>query len=159
MNTLSTFAIAALVAAGVAAPASAASFTPENTFFSATGPVTISTPQGNLACTMTAQGIVTGGGEVEFLNASLSGNTADPTDCFTNTFALTPYYVIGKATRQGEILGVSGFGNIFSPCGPGGLAFSADDTGVWTLKTTTLQGGCTISGSLTTSPAITIAPQ
>jgi len=155
MNTLSTAAIAALVSAGLAAPALASSFTPKNTNFSAVGPVTITTPLGTMQCTVTFEAVTTGTGEVEFINASLNGS-AD--NCFTNSFASTPYYVAGKSTRLGKILGVSGFGNLFSPCGPGALPFTVSDTGVWTLKTTTLAGSCTISGSLTTGPAIRIAP-
>ena len=155
MSTLSTLAIAASVSASLAAPASASSFMPKNTNFSAVGPVTITTNRGSMACTVTFEAVTTGGGEVEFINASLNGS-AD--DCFENSFAGTPYYVTAKGTQQGKILAVSGFGPVFSPCGPGALPFKADKTGVWSLKTTTLAGNCTISGSLTTSPAIRIAP-
>ena len=155
MSTLSTLAMAALVAAGLAAPASAASFTPKNTNFSAVGPVTITTPQGSMACTVTFEAVNTGGGEVEFINASLNGSD---TNCFENSFAGTPYYVVAKGTDRGKILGVSGFGPVFSPCGPGALSFKVSKTDVWTLETTNLTGSCTISGALTTSPVIKIAP-
>jgi hypothetical protein len=156
MRTHSTLAIAALAAAGLAAPALASSFTPTNAYFSAVGPVTITTPQGTMQCTVTFVAVTTGGGEVEFLNASLNGS-AD--SCFENSFAGNPWYVTAKGTRQGKILAVSGFGNIFSPCGPGALAFTADNnTSVWTLEATTLPGNCTVSGSLTISPATKIVP-
>jgi hypothetical protein len=147
--------MAALVAAGVAAPALASSYTPKNTNFSAVGPVTITTPQGTMACTVTFEAVNTGGGEVEFINASLNGSD---TNCFENSFVGNPWYVTTKGTDRGKILGVSGFGPVFSPCGPGALPFKVSKTGVWTLETTTLAGSCTISGSLTTSPVIKIAP-
>jgi hypothetical protein len=155
MSTRSTLAIAALVAAGLAAPALAASFAPKNTNFLASGPVTIITPQGVLNCTLTSDAVVTGGGEVEFINASFTGSEDA---CFENSFSQTPYYVIAKGMRRGKILGVSGSGNLLGACGPGALPFTAAKTGVWTLEKTTLPGGCKISGSLTTSPAITVAP-
>jgi hypothetical protein len=155
MSRLSTLAITAFFAAGLAAPALASSYIPKNTNFAAIGPVTITTPQGSMACTVTFEAVNTGGGEVEFINASLNGSD---TNCFENSFAGTPYYVVAKGTDRGKILEVSGFGPVFSPCGPGALSFRISKTNVWTLETTTLVGNCTISGSLTTSPVIKIAP-
>jgi hypothetical protein len=156
MRTLSTVVVAGVAAAGLAAPALASSFTPTNAFFTAVGPVTITTPQGTMQCTVTFVAVTTGGGEVEFLNASLNGSDDN---CFENSFAGNPWYVTAIGTRQGKILAVSGFGAVFSPCGPGALPFSADNkTSVWTLKNATLPGNCTVSGSLTISPATMIVP-
>jgi hypothetical protein len=155
MSRLSTLAFALLVPAGLATPALASLYTPRNTNFSAIGPVTITTQQGVMNCTVTFQGVTTGRGELEFINASFNGSEDA---CFENSFVGNPYYVPANGTKRGKILGVSGFGSLLGSCGPGNLPFVAGKTGVWTLKKTTLPGGCTVSGSVTTSPAITILP-
>jgi len=116
--------------------------------------VTITTPNGPQACTLTSEGVTTGEGVAEFINASLTGGSDV---CFTTFFAGAPYAVTPTGLRRGKIQRVATTGSIGS-CGPGTLRFSVNKTGVWTVDPTSLAGGCTISAALATSPRITIAP-
>jgi hypothetical protein len=153
MKTLTALAAVGLVAFGFVNSASAFSFSPISTKFKATGTTTLMKDGASVSCTVNLKGVVNKKGGAAFNSAVFSGSAA----CTEAQAAGLPWMLKATGAGVGKIDGVS----IASPlgaCGPSNVAITVSGAGVFAFNNAKLTGGCVVTGSYKTKPAITIVP-
>jgi hypothetical protein len=152
MKTLAAIAMAGLTTFGAVGSAAAFSFSPPDTPLKLRGTLTITGPQGAFQCEVVWRG--TSGHPRPQLFQAIS-------DCRYNPTSL-PWRLRATALNKATILDFAFVPipgqDALGPCGPGDLFAKVSSTGVWSFKNSPLPGGCTINGSLTSDPPVTIVP-
>jgi uncharacterized protein YjbI with pentapeptide repeats len=148
MTTTKAIAAVCLVSLAFAGSASAAQrqFKPANTAFTATGSITVTSDSGSVPCNAVLSGTTVGGGSIT--GATLTGCSLTASDF---PWKMTSFSATGvnfdHVTFTGSPVGVCGPGRVKGILGKGGkitIAGAAD-------------GSCSVSSTLVTSPAISIA--
>jgi len=149
-----TLAASALAVFALAGTANAYSFTPTKTKFAATGTLMLTALGDTISCKTKLVGKTSSTGKASITSATFSGKSEicgliTPTDLPWKTTAKTAV----KATIMN--VAVSGAGQT---CGPSNVSITVSSGGAFTFNNATLSGGCSIDGTLQTSPVITITP-
>lgn len=157
MNALRAIAVAALVSVGLASAASAAqrTYQPANTSFTASGSWTVTGVGHSLAChTVLTGAIVNGAGSIT--GASFSGNAA----CAAVTATGLPWQMLsyGDSGTGINLTHVSLVGPMGGTCGPGRVKGILGVGGKLTIAGAGVPP-CSLSGTLATSPHVSIAPK
>jgi hypothetical protein len=142
-------AVLALVAAGAA---SAYSFTPTATNFTAQGSATFVMGGVSTTCAAAVQGKVNAKGVPMFNSVSLSGSSA----CAAIQATGLHWNLRASSLSAGRIMTAS-FVSASTTCGPGNIRIAVDGAGGISFSNAPL-GACTLSASLATSPALSIVP-
>jgi hypothetical protein len=150
MKAFVALAIASLTTFGTVSSAAAFSFSPPDTHFKLRGALTITDP--HTQCNAT---------RILWLATKSPKIDAAFSDCRYTPTGL-PWQVRATGLNRATIVGFAfvpdpGVDQI-GPCGPGNLFAKVSSTGVWTFKNSPLPGGCTINGSLTSDPPVTVVP-
>ncbi|MBA3810912.1 MAG: activator of alkane oxidation [Caulobacteraceae bacterium] len=151
----SIVAIAAIAALGLAGQASAFSLSPKNTNFTASGPTSLTANGITLACTSTFTGKTNKKGTGKITGFSAVGQPG----CTSVVGSNFPWNA--KATSATNIkftnvqVGIPSFG---INCGPGTVNSTDNASGQVTFNATLNPGNCQVSGTVQSSPAITIVP-
>jgi hypothetical protein len=143
-----------MVAVLWSAPAAAASFSPLNTRFTATGEIGLATGSAGFACTAVLKGKTGKKGHAKITSMVLSGS--DPHCAGTSATGL-PWKAKPASTVGAKISNVGFSGGGLGACGPGAAGVQVNGSGTWSFDDL-LPPNCIFSGSLSTSPPITIVP-
>ncbi len=153
MKTVIAIAAAGLMSFGIGAtPAAAYHLTPESTSFSGTGTTSATKNGVTLKCKAKFQGSVDSNGVGSVTSGTFSGQIG----CNTVTLGNLPWKSTAKGATKLTIANVA-FDSPIGNCGPGNLVVKLTD-GVIKFTNIALAGGCTVSGKITTSPALSIVP-
>ena len=155
MKVLSAVLIAGLTCVSLAGPARAFTFAPKSAGFTATGSVVIAKPTGQINCGMTAKGFTTAIGTAKITAASFTPGVAA---CANTAAQGLPWPAKAVGAGKGKIAHVSLIGAFTGACGPAVVPITVSGAGVWAFSNASLPGGCKISGSLHTTPHITVVP-
>lgn len=152
-------ALALLVAAAAAAPAYAVTVSPAGAI-SLTGATTLGKSGISVSCTANLVGTITSSGEITITSAKFTGNSL----CSVVTANKLPWTGAVLSTTALSLNNVSVDVNVpllGGICGPSPVAASITEN--TTLKETliglhsqVLSGGCTVSGTLQTTPFLTV---
>jgi hypothetical protein len=135
-----------------ASPAFAWHLIPESTDFTGSG-TTSSTLNGiTLKCTASLTGDTDSSGIGYITAGSFSGEVG----CSYVTLQNLPWTVTA-VTHLGVHLANVEFDTPIGNCGPGTLKVNLQSKGVFYYRKEAFPGGCTLSGTITTTPAITIS--
>ncbi len=153
MKALIATAAMSLATLGFATSASAFTFSPSHTKFKATGQVSLTQNGTTLACTANFRGATSATGrEGRIIAANFSGAGG----CTAIKANSLPWKVLPTSLSTIKIEQLS----LTSPqglCGPDPVQADLSG-GVISFNTTLLPGNCQFSGSLATTPTITIVP-
>jgi hypothetical protein len=128
---------------------------PASTKFTGTGPTSATTSGGvKLACTAKFAGSTTAAGVGKITSGSFTG----PLGCTSVTLGNLPWKAQALTAKTGEILNVE-FDTPIGNCGPGTLPASINGTGVISFNSTNLKGCSSVSGTIATTPHVTIVPK
>ena len=149
-----------LVAAAAAAalfamadPAEAFHFSPVATGFTASGTIGLAQGSVGYTCTMTAKGRTGKKGRAKINSVRLSGTDAH---CSGTSATGLPWRVKATGPGGGTMSNV-GFTGAVGTCGPSATGIQVSGSGAWSFDDL-LAPSCIFSGSLNTSPPITIVP-
>lgn len=137
------------------ATAAGFAFTPANTSFTASGTMALRTPSGNLNCSVQLGGKTTN--RAEITSATFSGDTG----CSDIMGAGLPWHLQASRMTSAHVRGVTLVSPSFGQCGQNEV-YAKVSGGTITLRDfLPSQTGqtCHINASLTSTPAITIAPK
>lgn len=155
MKSLSTLALATLATAAFAHSASAYTLSPTSTAFVAKGLAAVTLPAGGVVnCNLTFKGKTTTAGKAKITTVTI---TPGISACSTSTAGNLPWGVSAVSATAAKITNVT----LITPLGTAGPAtvkFSDNASGVWTITNASLAGGYKLNVTMTTTPAITIAP-
>jgi hypothetical protein len=145
--------VAGLVSFGIVGitPAAAYHLIPENKSFTGTGTTSATKSGITLKCTAKFTGSVNGTGVGSVTGGSFSGELG----CSAVTLGNLPWPAVATGATAGKISNVT-FNSPIGNCGPGTLPVTLKN-GVISFTNKSLAGGCTVSGSITTTPKISIA--
>ena len=152
MKSITTLAVAALATLGLATQASAVSFSPKSTAFTAKGPATLTKGATQFPCKAFISGRTDSTGVGHVFQASFTGSA----DCRTITAAGLPWRMKAHTLSRANILGVT-LSTSQGACGPGRVKPKITH-GDFRFKADPLTPDCIIDGSLSTSPRISIVP-
>ena len=147
-----TLAASTLALFALAGTASAYSFTPTKTSFAATGTLMLTAVGDTISCKTKLSGKTGAKGMASITSATFSGSSPI---CALITPTDFPWKTTAKSATTATIMNaaVSGAGNT---CGPSKVTITVSSGGAFTFNNATLSGGCSIDGTLQTSPVITI---
>ncbi|WP_394834960.1 hypothetical protein LVJ94_51520 [Pendulispora rubella] len=129
--------------------------TPASTNFTASGSMTLKKGLVTLNCTATFTGATDAAGAGKVTAATFSGGSL----CSGLKSAGFPWAVVPSSTTQATVQNVT-VNTSLGACGPSNLAAAYNNTnGSLTFTNAALSGGCSVSGTLTTSPRITVVAQ
>ena len=134
--------------------ASASSFSPTSTKFTATGATVLMKAGYSISCTAKLRGDIDKLGKAKIESASFTGSTA----CADSTTGGLPWRFAATSTDRGTIIGVTLTPGPLGVCGPGKIPITLILSGTISFYDAPLGGGCAMSGSLKTTPPITIGP-
>ena len=137
--------------AGVS-PAFAWHLVPESTSFTGAGKTSATVNGITLKCSAS----LTGHTDSKGIGYIDSGSFTGQPGCTAVTFQNTPWTSTAVSGSTVHIANVT-FSTPIGNCGPSTLTVRLGRAGTFTWKNQVLSGGCNISGTITTSPAITIA--
>lgn len=151
----SIIAIVALSAStfGLATQADAYKLSPPSTRFTASGPTSLTANGVTLSCTSTFKGHTTAKGHAKISYFSATGELGCST--LVGTMPWTAK-AISATTVAFSNVEVSLPGVV--TCGPGTVDGTDSSTGVVSFNATLNPGNCAVSGTVQSSPAITIVP-
>jgi hypothetical protein len=152
MRVLVTIAAAALVSLGFAATASAYSFHPRSTTFTGTGSTKLTKGLLSVPCTAHFSGKTDSLGHGFITGASFSGSSA----CSAIRPAALPWKALATAAHSAVVYNAEVTASIFGTCGPSNVPITVSSTGVITFNNATLKPNCVVSGSVATTPQVTI---
>jgi len=132
-------------------PTAAFHFIPVNTAFTATGTVGFAQGMVGYVCTLNAKGKVGALGKVKITDVELTGSDKN---CAATKPIHLPWKIKATGPSGGNIKKL-GFNGPVGECGPDPGAIQVDGSGNWSFDLL-LHPTCIFSGSVTTSPAITI---
>jgi hypothetical protein len=138
---------ASLIGFGMAGSAAAFSFTPKSVAFSATGPLTLMKPGGQITCTIGVKGVDNALGVARITAVSF---IAGPAACFNTAANNLPWPAKATSATLGKITKVVLIGAFTGTCGPAPVVINVSATGVWSFNGANLPPSCVISGSLPT---------
>lgn len=141
----------AAAACAAAVSAQAVSLSPAPTSFSATGVLNLASRQTGTKCEVSLKGRVNKKGIGKIESLTFAGNS----QCAGTTATGLPWKVLASGASLGKIVGFGFAGSFFGDCGSGTIPFTDDASGDWTLGGT-LPSGCTVSGTVSTTPPIVI---
>lgn len=152
MKVLATVGAVALMTFGLAAqtPAQAFSLNPKGAGFSASGPTTLTQGGVTISCTTTVGGSINAAGVGSIAGAAFAGGGF----CPLITAANLPWIVTATGLTTATVSGVE----VITPlgvCGPSPISGTLIG-GVFTFVGQALAGGCVVSGTLATTPIVTI---
>ena len=133
-------------------PALAYHLIPESATFDGTGKTSATKSGVTLPCTADLQGSVDSKGRGSVTGGSFSGQVG----CSSVGLLGTPWKALAKTATTAVISNVE-FSSPIGNCGPGNLKVKVKN-GKITFKNAPLPGGCTISGTIKTSPTLSIVP-
>ena len=128
-------------------------FTPANTNFTASGKITLTTPQGTATCQQSIKGATGKNGMAHVTSVVYSG--AD-TACAATRAAGLPWKVMPTSANTGKIVAMEVTSGS-ATCGPSLVHLSLRSNGVWSYSGATMTS-CTASAMIHTTPPITPAP-
>jgi hypothetical protein len=145
-------AIAVAMSFGIAGvtPAAAYHLVPENTDFTGTGKTSATKNGISLPCKANFTGTVDANGVGYVTGGTFTGQVG----CSTVKLINLPWKSVAKSATKVKILNVQ-FSSPIGDCGPGTIPVKVVD-GLIKFTTVPLAGGCTVSGKITTTPAISI---
>jgi hypothetical protein len=145
--------VAGLMSFGIVgiSPAAAYHLTPENTSFSGSGNTSATKSGITLKCTAKFTGKVSSTGVGSVTGGSFSGEIG----CSGVTLGNLPWPATAVSATTVDIKNVT-FQSIIGNCGPSTLKTTLKN-GVISFTNAKLSGGCTASGSITTSPKLAIS--
>ena len=125
---------------------------PEGTTFSGTGSTSATKSGVTLKCKAKFQGHVDANGVGSVDSGSFTGELG----CTSVGLSNLPWAATAKSAKKAQLANVA-FTSPIGNCGPGNLTVTITE-GVIKFKNQPLAGSCTISGSIKTSPAVSIVP-
>jgi hypothetical protein len=152
MKTTIALIAAGLVSFAVATPAAAYHLIPENSSFKGTGNTSATKNGVTLACKAKFTGSVDANGVGSVTGGSFTGDLG----CTSVTLSNLPWQATAKSATKGQIFNAT-FSSPIGNCGPGTVPVKVKN-GVISFKNVALSGGCTITGKIKTTPAISIVP-
>jgi len=144
-----------LMVLGSASHALAWSLEPKLSTLSATGNITIISSGYPLTCKVNFKGTISDVGYGNIYSFTLSGGPAGL--CRTITATNLPYFLIATDNQAGKLTNIWLVNDAMNGCGPGDLPVSIDNLGVISINSP-LPVGCTITGSLQTTPVTIVVP-
>jgi hypothetical protein len=135
-----------------ATPAAAYHLIPTSTNFTGTGKTSATKNGITLPCTANFTGKTTAAGVGYITSGSFTGQVG----CTSVGLGGLPWKAVAKTATKVVILNVS-FTSPIGNCGPGNIPTKLS-SGVIKFTNVPLAGGCTVSGSIKTSPTISIVP-
>ncbi len=150
MKTAIAIAAAGLMSFGVVNTAAAYHLTPESTSFTGTGTTSATKNGVTLSCTANFTGKVGATGVGKITGGTFSGALG----CSSVTLQNLPWTSKAVSATNVKISNVT-FASPIGNCGPGALKVTLKG-GVVSFTNLALPGGCTVSGSITTSPTLSI---
>ena len=135
-----------------ATPAAAYHLIPESTTFTGTGKTSATKNGITLPCTANFAGKTTAAGVGYISSGSFTGQVG----CSSVGLGGLPWKSVAKSATKVVIYNVS-FTSPIGNCGPGNIATKLTN-GVIKFTNVPLAGGCTVSGSIKTTPTISIVP-
>ena len=150
MEKLALLLSVAVACIAASSPAAAFHFIPVNTAFKASGTVGFAQGVVGYVCTLDANGKTGALGKVKITKVTLTGND----NCAATKPIHLPWTIKATGPSGGKIKKL-GFNGPVGECGPGPGAIQVNGSGDWSFDLI-LPPTCIFSGSLTTSPAITI---
>jgi len=157
MKTAIAIAAVGLASLGLFGAANASGFklSPPSTKFTGTGPSSATTTSGiSLSCTANFKGSTNATGIGKITGGSFTGALG----CSAVTLGNLPWKAEALTATTGEILNVA-FDSPIGNCGPGTVPASLSGAGVISFDDTTLKGCSSVTGTITTKPAITVVPK
>jgi hypothetical protein len=153
MKTAIALTAAGLLSFGLAGPAAAYHLIPLNTSFTGTGSTSATKNGVSLACKATFHGHVDANGvgwvdDGSFKNGDLG--------CTAVSLSNLPWKSTANKATKVKILNAT-FSSPIGNCGPGTVQVRVKN-GVISFTDVPLPGGCTVSGKIKTSPALSIVP-
>jgi hypothetical protein len=152
MKTAIAITAAGLMSLGIVGPAAAYHLVPENTSFTGNGTTSATKNGVMLKCKAKFQGHVDSSG-IGFVD---SGSFTGQLGCTAVGLTNLPWKSVAKSATKVNIANVT-FSSPIGDCGPGTVTTKVAD-GVIKFANAPLAGGCTVSGKITTSPALSIVP-
>lgn len=152
MKTVIAIASAAVLTVATVAPAAAYHLEPKGTSFTGTGNTQATKNGITLPCKAKFQGHVDAKG-IGFVD---SGSFTGQVGCTSVGLGGLPWKSVAKSATKVTITNVS-FTSPIGNCGPGNLPVKIID-GKIRFKDVPLPGGCTVTGVISTSPAVSIQP-
>jgi len=152
MKTVIAIASAAVLTFATVAPAAAYHLEPKSTSFTGTGNTSATKNGITLPCKAKFQGHVDSNG-IGFVD---SGSFTGQVGCTSVGLGGLPWKSVAKSATKVIITNVS-FTSPIGNCGPGNLPVKIID-GKIRFKDVPLAGGCTVTGVIATSPALSIQP-
>ena len=145
-----------VVAASVAATGSALafSFSPAPKSFFALGTLALGNQQTSIKCDVSLKGKVNKSGVAKIDSLFFSGAQSA---CANTTATGLPWKTLASSATLGKIVGFGYTGAFLGTCGPGTVPFTDSASGAWTLAGS-IPGGCSVNGTLNTTPPIVIVP-
>jgi hypothetical protein len=135
-----------------ATPAAAYHLIPESTNFTGTGKTSATKNGITLPCTANFKGNTNATGVGSITSGTFSGQIG----CSSVGLGGLPWKALAKSATKVIIYNVS-FTSPIGNCGPGNLPTKLTN-GVIKFTNVALAGGCTVSGSIKTTPTISIVP-
>ena len=153
MKTLIRTAAIGFMTFGFAASASAESFRPVSTPFTATGSIVVSAAAVSLPCQASLSGMVAADGSAKITSASFSGLS-----CAALTGSHLPWKMVPTNPSIIKIHHVTVSALVLGICGPGNVKAVLNTGGAITISGASLPGlvPCAISGTLRTNPHLRI---
>jgi hypothetical protein len=154
MKTALVITAAGLMSFGIAGitPAAAYHLSPESTSFTGAGKTSATKNGVSLPCKASFTGHVDSSG-VGWVD---SGTFTGQVGCSTVGLQNLPWKSLAKSAKKVTIFNVT-FTSPIGNCGPSKLPVKLVN-GVITFNTVPISGGCTVSGKITTTPALSIVP-
>ena len=150
MKTLRTIGLSSMLFLA-ATPLFAASVSPANTSFSASGSTTLVKSGITVGCTATFVGKTNADGSgAQVTSASFTGGTL----CSSISAVGLPWTITAPSTSSATLSGVQ-VNTPLGGCGPSTVnAGWSNSSSTLTLSNAQLSGGCTVTGTLSTTPAL-----
>lgn len=152
MKTLAALVAVTLVSVALAGSASAYSFSPTSTRFTALGSLTLMRSGSAVQCAASFGGSTNKAGVGRITAATFTGS---PTCTAVQATGL-PWGFRALAASRALIKGMAATAG--SACGPSNVHVMVNGTGVIKFNHAMLTGGCSVNGTVQTAPVITIVP-
>ena len=155
MRTLAALAAVTLVSVALAGSASAYSFSPTSTKFTALGSVVVMKNEATFRCDASFGGSTNKTGVGKFTAVTFTGSP----QCTAIQATGLPWEFRALAASGAVIKGMAAtVGDLGPPCGPSNVHVMVDGTGVIKFNHAVLDALCSVNGTLQTAPVITIVP-
>jgi hypothetical protein len=154
MRTLAALVAVTLVSVALAGSASAYSFSPTSTTFTALGSLTLAKSGSPVVCAASFGGSINKTGVGKFTAVTFTGS---PT-CMAVQATGLPWGFKAVSASRAMIRGMAASAGSLGTCGPSNVHVMVNATGVIKFNHAMLTGGCSVNGTVQTAPVITIVP-